>query len=238
MPSSSPAALPDLTGLSRTLTDLKSTTSGTSREIAGLSKDLSRSLKSNLGSAFDDLILRGKDAGSVLRGLGRDILSSLAQSALSPIKSALTSGISSIGQSAVSGVIGLFSGGSAPSVSPNALGNAFVAGRERLIPQITPFARGGVVSSPTFFPMASGSAQGRIGLMGEAGPEAILPLTRGADGRLGVSSAGGSGAGGRGGTMPPVQVTIQTRDAESFARSSSQTAALLAKALSRARRNS
>lgn len=45
-----------------------------------------------------------------------------------------------------------------------------------------------VVSQPTFFPFASG-----IGLMGEAGPEAIMPLRRGADGRLGVSAPGGGG---------------------------------------------
>ncbi len=52
---------------------------------------------------------------------------------------------------------------------------------------VVPFARGGGVSAPTFFPMAEGT-----GLMGEAGPEAILPLRRGADGRLGVA-AGASG---------------------------------------------
>jgi lambda family phage tail tape measure protein len=54
---------------------------------------------------------------------------------------------------------------------------------------IQPFARGGIVDKPTMFPFAKG-----IGLMGEAGPEAILPLRRGANGRLGVesSSEGGS----------------------------------------------
>jgi|GEM_PF-3878132 Phage-related minor tail protein len=47
---------------------------------------------------------------------------------------------------------------------------------------------GSVVSSPTVFPFAKGA-----GLMGEAGPEAILPLTRGANGKLGVQAQGGSG---------------------------------------------
>tara|TARA_B100002051_G_scaffold51235_1_gene46366 strand:+ start:2238 stop:4397 length:2160 start_codon:yes stop_codon:yes gene_type:complete len=46
---------------------------------------------------------------------------------------------------------------------------------------IVPFARGGVVSSPT------------MSLMGEAGPEAILPLKRGSDGRLGVAANGAMG---------------------------------------------
>jgi hypothetical protein len=54
---------------------------------------------------------------------------------------------------------------------------------------VTAFANGGVVSGPTIFPFANG-----IGLMGEAGPEAIMPLARGADGKLGVSAANGNSA--------------------------------------------
>lgn len=49
---------------------------------------------------------------------------------------------------------------------------------------VTAFAKGGVVSSPTVFPFANG-----VGLMGEAGPEAIMPLRRGPNGRLGVEVA-------------------------------------------------
>jgi hypothetical protein len=52
-----------------------------------------------------------------------------------------------------------------------------------------PFAKGGVVGGPTIFPFANG-----IGLMGEAGPEAIMPLARGADGKLGVTAANGNSA--------------------------------------------
>jgi lambda family phage tail tape measure protein len=47
------------------------------------------------------------------------------------------------------------------------------------------FAAGGIVNGPTIFPMANG-----MGLMGEAGPEAIMPLKRGSDGKLGVASTG------------------------------------------------
>jgi lambda family phage tail tape measure protein len=76
-------------------------------------------------------------------------------------------------------------------LSPNAKGNAFGANG------IAPFARGGaftnsVVGSPTMFKFAQGGAM-RTGLMGEAGPEAILPLKRGADGSLGVMASGGGG---------------------------------------------
>ena len=62
----------------------------------------------------------------------------------------------------------------------SANGNVFDAGG------VTAFAKGGVVGGPTVFPFANG-----IGLMGEAGPEAIMPLSRGADGKLGVIASGG-----------------------------------------------
>ena len=62
---------------------------------------------------------------------------------------------------------------------PSANGNVFQGGN------VVPFASGGVVTQPTLFPMATGT-----GLMGEAGPEAIMPLSRGKDGKLGVSGGG------------------------------------------------
>lgn len=62
-------------------------------------------------------------------------------------------------------------------ITGSAKGNVFINGA------IQPFANGGIVDRPTIFPMANG-----IGLMGEAGPEAIMPLSRGADGKLGVKS--------------------------------------------------
>lgn len=83
------------------------------------------------------------------------------------------------------------------------------------------------MSSPTHFPM-----RGATGLMGEAGPEAIMPLQRGPDGRLGVASAGGS--------RRPVNVTfnISTPDVAGFQRSRSQIAAQMARALAQGDRNS
>ena len=56
--------------------------------------------------------------------------------------------------------------------------------------RIQPYAKGGVVATPTMFPMAGGD----VGLMGEAGPEAIMPLKRGNNGKLGVEVAGRSNA--------------------------------------------
>ena len=56
--------------------------------------------------------------------------------------------------------------------------------------KIVPYAKGGIVNKPTMFAYANGGA-GRFGIMGEAGPEAIMPLRRGANGKLGVESSGG-----------------------------------------------
>jgi lambda family phage tail tape measure protein len=55
---------------------------------------------------------------------------------------------------------------------------------------IVPFANGGIVSSPTLFKFANGGGF-NTGLMSESGPEAIMPLRRGADGKLGVAGGGG-----------------------------------------------
>ena len=79
---------------------------------------------------------------------------------------------------------------------PQAMGGAFAKNN------IVPYAMGGVVSRPTLFKFAQGGAM-RTGLMGEAGPEAIMPLSRGANGRLGVEVAGGSS-----GSRAPVNVTV------------------------------
>jgi lambda family phage tail tape measure protein len=90
---------------------------------------------------------------------------------------------------AVKGILNAFNpaaalGSSAANVAQyaplNAKGNVYAQNG------IQAFARGGIVNGPTLFPFAKG-----IGLMGEAGPEAIMPLRRGRDGNLGVMSSGG-----------------------------------------------
>jgi phage-related minor tail protein len=75
------------------------------------------------------------------------------------------------------------------------------------------------------FPMRGGR-----GLMGEAGPEAIMPLARGPDGRLGVQAAGG-------GRAVTVVMNISTPDVQGFQRSQSQIAAQASRALARGHRN-
>ena len=89
---------------------------------------------------------------------------------------------------------------------------------------VMPFAHGGVVGAPTYFPLGRG-----LGLMGESGAEAVMPLARGPDGRLGVRSGGG-------GRPVSVTVNIATPDAESFRRSEAQVSASLARAVARGQR--
>ena len=74
---------------------------------------------------------------------------------------------------------GVVSGG---EIVPSANGNVFAKNK------IVPYKMGGIVNRPTIFPMQNG-----LGLMGEAGPEAVMPLKRGDNGKLGVQSSGGVG---------------------------------------------
>lgn len=172
--------------------------------MAATSRDaevLSKGLSRGLRSAFDGLVFDGMRASDALETVARSAINSVYGAAIRPVTQRF-------GGLLAQGIAGLFADGA-----------AFSQGR------VTPFADGGIVSSATYFPMRGGT-----GLMGEAGPEAIMPLSRGADGKLGVRSEGG----GR-----PVQIVmnIQTQDAQSFQRSQSQIAAQMDRALSRSARN-
>ena len=108
----------------------------------------------------------------------------------------------------------------AKAAVPN-LGANLSSGTQNLFGGITPFADGGVIAAPSYFPTSGGTA-----LAGEAGPEAIMPLMRGADGKLGLAGQGAS----------TIHVTINAQDVESFKRSEAQVAAALARAVQRGRR--
>lgn len=89
--------------------------------------------------------------------------------------------------------------GDAMGMAPNATGGVYTS------PGLSAYSNS-IVSSPTVFPFAKGGAP-NIGLMGEAGSEAIMPLKRGPDGNLGVRAYGGSSAGG---TAPVVNIHIDS----------------------------
>ncbi|MGD9846096.1 MAG: phage tail tape measure protein, partial [Variibacter sp.] len=85
---------------------------------------------------------------------------------------------------------------------------------------------GGVIASPAYFPLGGRG----VGLAGEAGPEAILPLARGADGKLGVAADTAPAA-------ASITVHIATPDAESFRRSETYVSGLIARAVARGQRS-
>lgn len=112
--------------------------------------------------------------------------SSAAQNALNSIASKLLDLVTSKAFDALIGATGGGAGGGLLSSLAGLLG--FANGGAFMHGQVTAFANGGIVTRPTIFPMARG-----MGLMGEAGPEAVMPLRRGRDGRLGVQAAGAGG---------------------------------------------
>lgn len=175
----------------------------TGREVS----TLSLSIGGGLRRAFDGLVFDGMKLSDALKSVAQTMVNSVYNIAMRPVQQA-------VGGAVANGVNGLLSG-----LFPFEKGGSFVQGR------VMPFAKGGVVSSPTQFPMRNGR-----GLMGEAGPEAIMPLTRGADGRLGVQAQGG-------GRPVSIVMNVTTPDVQGFARSQSQIAAQMARALARGDRN-
>lgn len=165
-----------------------------------------------LTSALRGATTGGKGLEEVLRHVGSRLTDIALSAGLKPLEGLLGDAAESL--------IGSLSAGldkvSGVGVTTYAKGG--VPGR------VVPFADGGVVAAPTYFPMSGGT-----GLMGEAGAEAILPLKRGADGALGVAAEGGGAA-----TVIHFQVTAS--DAASFARSEGQITAMLARSVGRGRR--
>lgn len=175
---------------------------GLSRELEQMNR-LGDQFSRTMSRAFVDVSLRGKSFGDVLRGLGRQLANLALRSAMKPLENAIGS---------------LFG---------NLLGGQFAKGSAFQKGSAIPFAQGGVIAQPTYFPMAGG----RAGLMGERGAEAIMPLARTPDGRLGVRMTGGTGGG------PSVIVNVTTPDVEGFRRSQSQIAAALSRTVSQGQRN-
>lgn len=157
--------------------------------------DLADGVARSISAGFRGALLEGKSLQSVLGGIARSFADIALKAAIKPFGDL------------IGGLVGNLFAGTNP-----ALGN------------VTPFAKGGVIATPSYFSMVSG-----VGLAGEAGPEAIMPLARGPDGRLGV--AGGGGA---------VHVTfnVTASDARSFAASEAELSAMLLRAVKRGTRGS
>lgn len=141
--------------------------------------DIGRQLGLTFTSAFEDAILKGKNFRDVLKGIEQDIARLIIRKTITEPAANAISGIN-WGNLASSFISSIFGGGSTSTPTAAANGAAFSGGN------VIPFARGGVVTRPTLFPMADGA-----GLMGEAGPEAVMPLRRNSRGQLGVVAEGG-----------------------------------------------
>lgn len=179
-------------------------TSQFQQQLADASR-MGRQFGNALGSAFEGIAVKGKGVSDVLRTLALSLSQIVLKAALKPLTSSLGGALAT-----------LFSGG----------GLAFANGGVISQGLPVPFASGGVIASPTTFPLAGG----RTGLMGERGAEAIMPLARGPDGRLGVAAQGAGGG-------MNVTFNVTAQDADSFRRSEAQIAAMVARAVALGQRN-
>ena len=155
----------------------------------------------SMSDAFAQGITGSRSFEDALKSLYARLSDIALKAAFKPVETALAGGVS-----------GLFGGGSA-------IPNLFAASGA-----IKPFASGGVIGTPTYFPLQGGG----LGLAGEGGPEAIVPLSRGPDGRLGISAQGGG--------RSAITVNIATPDADSFRRSEIYVTGQIARAVARGQR--
>jgi phage-related minor tail protein len=162
---------------------------------------LGRQFSNSLVTAFEGIAVKGKGLNEVLRTLALSLSQIVLKAALRPLGDAFGGLLSR-----------LFAGG-------------FAKGGVLQQQMPVPFAAGGVIRSPVAFPLANG----QMGLAGERGAEAILPLARGPDGRLGVMAQSGGGV--------AVTFNVSTPDADSFRRTEAQVAAMVARAVALGQRN-
>lgn len=157
----------------------------------------------SLTSAFVGVAVKGKSLGEVVDSIGLRLSRLALNMALQPIETGIFENILNPLQKGIAGI--------------------FAPGKATPGPPLKLLAKGGVIASPTFFPMSGG-----LGLAGERGAEAVMPLARGPDGSLGVRMQGQGGA--------SITINIATPDVDGFRRSQSEIAASLARMVSRGRR--
>ncbi|WP_212625067.1 phage tail tape measure protein [Pseudomonas sp. PP3] len=182
------------------------------RDVAGQTKSLFTSAFSSMEDAILNFAMTGKLS---FADFTKSILADMARIATRQASSALLSSLVGAGASyfgdggaatsagsTAAGYSGDLSGFTPGSIQAN--GGAWSGG-------VQMFAKGAaftnsILNKPTAFGMAGGD----IGVAGEAGPEAIMPLTRTAGGQLGVRAISGGGSGGGNVYNFPVAVSVQT----------------------------
>lgn len=167
-------------------------------------RDSTKQFGQVFASTITSSIRSGRGFDDTLRSLGKRLSELALKSALKPLDNLFENVLGSVfGQAGTQGA-SLLAGGAS---------------------SLIPFAKGGVVSSATPFNFGS-----RLGVMGEAGPEAIMPLKRASDGSLGVASPVGNSSGGN------IIFNVKANDAASFRKSEGQITAMLARAVARGQR--
>lgn len=138
---------------------------------------------------FTDWLDGVRDGGNLFKTFADSVVNSLNKIIDKLIEAAFE-------QMFFNSIAGASGGGGGPASGIMSLvGSLFANGGA--FDQAQKFATGGsftntVVNTPTLFRFAKGT---KLGEMGEAGPEAIMPLSRGPDGKLGVQARGGQGRG-------------------------------------------
>ena len=186
--------------------EIEADTSKFEKQLSAIADDAEK-IGALFGSSLSDAIKGGSDLEKIFRNLALNISGVFLNSGLAPLQEMISGRVSGIAEKLLTATA------------------TRSAGLAQFLGNVIPFAKGGVVNSPSLFPMAGGT-----GLAGEAGPEAILPLRRGADGQLGVAAGAGHGA--------PISIImhVSTPDARSFQKSENQIATKLARAVGRGRR--
>lgn len=144
-------------------------------DLGEAGSELSDKLSNSFEKSFAAFLTGAKSGKAAMADFKNFILQQMAEIAAQKFTASVITPL-------LDSIMGGLSGGSVPII-PHAKGG--IPGG----PGISAYS-GTIVDQPTFFPMAKGA----FGLMGEAGPEAVMPLSRGADGKLGVRASGGGAA--------------------------------------------
>lgn len=195
------------------------------RDVAGQTRSLFTNAFNSMEDAVVNFAMTGKFS---FADFTKSVLADMARIATQQAASGLLGSLVSWGVSAASAYFGGGTGngmeaGSAGAVSSN-LGASQAGYSSAYFPQalggawsngVQLFANGGaftnsIVSTPTAFGMAGG----KLGVMGEAGDEAVMPLTRTAGGQLGVMAVGGGSGGTAISVSAPVSMVVEDRSNE------------------------
>lgn len=161
-------------------TELQNANTAVSSKIGVDWQIVSDSIKSSLSSAILTPLQQGESAFDRLGKIGLNVVQMIGQQIISDLLKQITL------EKTIQAIKGIGSKLGFGGMAMSMVGAIAKNGKVFRNGNVVPFARGGIVNKPTLFPMKNGGT----GLMGEAGAEAVMPLTR-KNGKLGVEASGG-----------------------------------------------